>query len=359
MKATLDWVEVVLGVLVVGATVLPAWRARTWWVRIWDFPRLQIGVLGALTWIALLSGPPALPAALDATLIVLLALAVVIQFLAVWRYSRLAPREVQRSTLNDPACRLSLTISNVLQSNRQAPRLLAEIRRADPDIVVCVETDNWWKRELDVLLETHPHTMQQPMANKYGMLLYSRLRLHEPRTEFLVQDDIPSFHCLLQLQGGQRVRLHCLHPRPPVLGEADSSLPREAELLIVARCVRDSQLPVVLCGDLNDVAWSRTTRQLQKVSGLLDPRKGRGMFGTFHASLPGLRVPLDHIFHSDGFRLVSLQRLRYVGSDHLPVHAVLSLEPAASGQQTAPEADREDLEQAKITVEEGLRENGR
>ena len=50
-----------------------------------------------------------------------------------------------------------------------------------------------------------------------------------------------------------------------------------------------------------------------------DPRKGRGMFATFHAALPGLRFPLDHCFHSPGFRLVRLDVLPAIGSDHFPI----------------------------------------
>ncbi|TFY99932.1 endonuclease/exonuclease/phosphatase family protein [Ramlibacter rhizophilus] len=346
---------VTLGALVIVLSVLPLLRSKVWWIRVWEFPRLQLGLLGvlALAWLISLSPLDTLPRLI---LVSLLALCTVAQFAAVWRYSRLAPVEAQTSDGADPDRRLSLTVSNVLESNRQADRLLAQLRQADADIVLCVETDDWWREQLDALTATHPHTIACPIANTYGMLLYSRLPLHEPRIEFLVQDDVPSFHMLVGLRNGQRVRLHCVHPRPPAPSEAESSVPRDAELLMVARKIRDETLPVILCGDLNDVAWSRTTRQFQKVSGLLDPRKGRGMFATFHARLPGLRFPLDHIFHSPEFRLVSMGRLGYVGSDHFPMHAVFSLEPSARHVQSAPQADAEDLQEARETVAQGLRE---
>jgi endonuclease/exonuclease/phosphatase (EEP) superfamily protein YafD len=153
------------------------------------------------------------------------------------------------------------------------------------------------------------------------------------------------------------VWLNAVHPRPPAPGESDHSLPRDAELLVVGARVRDAleregSRPVVVFGDLNDVAWSRTTRLFQKVSRLLDPRKGRGLFPTFHARWPGLRWPLDHVFFSDDFRLVAMRRLDYVGSDHFPVYVCLSHEPPAAAEQEAPEADSDDIAAAQATVRE-------
>ena len=110
---------------------------------------------------------------------------------------------------------------------------------------------------------------------------------------------------------------------------------------------------MVVCGDINDVAWSRTTRLFQKISGLVDPRKGRGMFSTFHARYPGVRFPLDHILHSTEFRLVEMRRLPYVGSYHFPVVATLSLEPNATAKQAAPAPDGADEHETRKTIAEG------
>ena len=62
------------------------------------------------------------------------------------------------------------------------------------------------------------------------------------------------------------------------------------------------------------------------MSGLLDPRIGRGLFNTFDAGNPIFRFPLDHVFHSSHFRLFRLCRLPKVGSDHFPVLVELNLE---------------------------------
>lgn len=118
----------------------------------------------------------------------------------------------------------------------------------------------------------------------------------------------------------------------------------------MGRRVSEATGPVVVCGDLNDVAWSRSTRLFQKISGLLEPRKGRGFFSTFHARYPGFRVPIDHVFHSDHFRLVKMRRLGYVGSDHFPVHIVLSYEPEAVHEQEGLHADAADHHEADQTI---------
>jgi endonuclease/exonuclease/phosphatase (EEP) superfamily protein YafD len=347
----LDVLALALGGMAVIATTLSLIRARAWWIRIWDFPRVQVALLGVAA-LALGAAGGSLLEWPEAALAAPAAAAVGYQIALVWRYTPLAPREVQQTRRDEHDRQISLMVSNVLQTNRQAERLLAVVRECDPDLVLCVETDDWWEQRLDALTATHSHVVRRPLSNTYGMLLYSRLPLEEPEVSFLVEPDIPSIQAGVRLRNGTLVRLNCVHPRPPVPGESDESLERDAELLLVGKRVRDAQTPVIVCGDLNDVAWSRTTRLFQKVSRLVDPRKGRGFYSTFHARWPGFRYPLDHVFHSDDFRLVSMGRLGYVGSDHFPVYVALSHEPEATAEQDAPEESAEDLREAHDTIAE-------
>jgi endonuclease/exonuclease/phosphatase (EEP) superfamily protein YafD len=135
-----------------------------------------------------------------------------------------------------------------------------------------------------------------------------------------------------------------VHPAPPSPTENEESTERDAELLVVAKSVAEVDGPVIVAGDLNDVGWSATTRLFRKISGLLDPRIGRGMFNTFHAHHWYLRWPLDHLFHSKHFTLSFMRRLPDCGSDHFPVLIELVYEPERGAAQEGLTADRKDEE---------------
>ncbi len=182
------------------------------------------------------------------------------------------------------------------------------------------------------------------------MAIWSRLPLDDFEVQHIVQEDIPSFHATLRLRDGAGVRIHCLHPRPPAPQEGDTSAPRDAELVVMANRIREAREaresegpakpPHIVLGDLNDVAWSRTTELFLKISGMLDPRRGRGLYNSFHAEHWWFRVPLDHVFVSPEFRLIDMRRLDYVGSDHYPMCIEVALEPDADAQQSQEDGRR-------------------
>ena len=355
-----QWVTVGLGVLAALLTVLSLFPGSHWSVRLWDFPRLQIAAVAAAAGIAygtlFFDG-----GALEWAFLAATAATTLWQAYKIFPYTPLAPIQVQRSrigsvkgraldTRRHPSFRLLIT--NVLMENKQHGKLLRVIEDAAPDVVLAVETDAAWARALKPLERTYPHTLFQPQENYYGMMLFSRLPLREARCEFLVQDDIPSMHAVLELPGGVKVSLHGIHPRPPEPIRDQDSTPRDAELVIMGKIIGDEEdRPTIVAGDLNDVAWSPTSELFIRLSGLLDPRRGRGFFNSYNAKNPLFRYPLDHVFHSNDFRLVDLQRLPSIGSDHFPMLVELSYEPQAEAAQPEPEKEPGDEERAQERLE--------
>jgi endonuclease/exonuclease/phosphatase (EEP) superfamily protein YafD len=138
------------------------------------------------------------------------------------------------------------------------------------------------------------------------------------------------------------------------------SAPRDAELVLVGKeiAAHEREVPTIVCGDLNDVAWSFTTQLFLRISKLLDPRMGRGMYNSYNANSHVFRFPLDHVFHSNEFKLIDLRVLGHVGSDHFPMLIALSCEPeAATREQPEPETKAEDHEDAhEIVGEQAERE---
>jgi len=230
--------------------------------------------------------------------------------------------------------------------------LLDLVNKYQPDVLLTLETNEIWREKLKDLNNYYPYKVEYPLENTYGMLLYSRLDLLETEVKFLIENDIPSIHTKIRLKSGIIIRLHAVHPKPPIPGESTSSEERDAELIVVAKEVKDVDEPVIVAGDLNDVAWSHTTRLFQRISGLLDPRIGRGFYNTYNAKIPLLRWPLDHIFHSKHFKLAKLEIIPNFDSDHFPVYIQLNYEDGAKNQQKEKKPENDDMEEANETLEE-------
>ncbi|STZ76567.1 endonuclease/exonuclease/phosphatase family protein [Bergeriella denitrificans] len=357
MNPTVYYTALCFLALPLMTTLLPLVKHDHWLFRVWDFPRLQIAV-AALVCIPL-AAILAWQAPAFGVLALINALCLAYQLWHISAYTRLSKPTVLRYCGESDERSISLLTSNVLTPNRQSDKLLAQIRTYRPDVVLTLETDLWWQEKLDTLEQSgYVHNVKVPLDNLYGMHLYSRLQLDDVQVRHWVAPDIPSIAARLQLRSGEWVRIYCLHPQPPSPTEAATATDRDAELLLVGQEIAKTDEPVFVFGDLNDVAWSSTSTLFQKISGLLDPRKGRGMFSTFHAHYRLLRWPLDHIFHSHHFMMRDIRVLPDIGSDHFPVYGAFQYHPAATALQDEPVADREDKQEAaeKIADSDPIKE---
>ncbi|MBB6609843.1 endonuclease/exonuclease/phosphatase family protein [Pontibacter sp. Tf4] len=345
-----------LATFAILGTALPLLHSQEWYVRVFDYPRLQLFAL-AIVCLPLYIWLAPRHRKRDKFLLAALLITIIYQAVNIYPYTFLAPKEVKDADRKThPNSWVSLLVSNVLMDNQEHEKLIALIQKQKPDIVLLLESDSVWQQALTPVTKHYPYRVEIPLENTYGMHLYSRLPLRQQKVSYLLDKDVPNVKTFVRLRNGVWVELHAVHPKPPVPTEDPTSERRDAEIVMIARDIANSKYPVIVAGDFNDVAWSRTTELFQEVSGLLDPRLGRGFYNTFNVNYFFLRWPLDHIFHSTHFKVESIKRLTDIGSDHFPIYIRLSFAPENKYEQEEPEADKQTQEEASELIEEGKEE---
>ena len=333
------------GVLIL-LTGLSMIESNEWWIRIWDFPRVQI-----LAGLALAVGLALwLDRGAGRWIAMACAIAAGWQLYRIYPYTPLAKTELafaDEPSTPDGRC-FSVLSLNVLESNRDYWRTARLIDRVQPDLLLLMETDQQWADALAPQLGRYPHRLQRPIDNTYGMIFATRLPMRDGRVETIARKDTPSIHA--ELTAGAPFRVIALHPRPPVPGQDTNA--RDAEIAVAARRAAHSGLPVMAIGDFNDVAWSHTSQLFKRVGGYLDARIGRGTFATFPARTPLLGWPLDHMFVSPEFKVRGLEVLEDVGSDHLPIHSRLCLTGSTAANSSPEPVSREDRRDVKETLQD-------
>lgn len=344
-----------LSAFLVLATLVPYLPISHGLVRVGAFPLQQVMGIALIMLVGILVARPA--GASWLAIEVVLALIVVIQLWQILPYTPLWTKEsLTYDAGRDSGDTVTIVSSNVKMSNDDYQGLSDVIAAEDPDIVILMEVNEKWLEGVRGLTSRYEHVVPVPQDDSYGLLLASRLPLSNVTVRFVLTENVPSIVATVETSGGRKFRLYVVHPEPPVPSRETDG--RDGEMSLVAFETRDEGLPVAVTGDLNDVAWSVTTKRFRRISQLLDPRIGRKVFSTFDARFPLVRWPLDHLFHSPEFRVKGMKRLKPCGSDHFPVRfdLVLCSEPEAESHPDA--ADGYDVERAEELVEGAERRDG-
>ena len=340
----------IFGIVAIVLTIFPFIPVDHWAIRVFDFPHIQLTVLtltAFLTYFIKFS----IRSVIDYAFVSVLFLCLLFQGLKIFPYTTLSKYEVQNSSVGNTDI-FSIYTANVLQDNSKIDLAIKDALKFDADLVLFTETNASWIKSLKKGLgNNYPYKIEVPLENTYGMLLFSKMKFEDEKVMYLVEDTIPSIHTKLILNSNKRIQLFAIHPAPPTPQHNPSSVDRDAELMKIAKASLNSDFPVLVIGDFNDVAWSETTSLFQKFSGLLDLRKGRGLYSTYNAKSWIMRWPLDHIFTSAEFRVTDVQMGAKTGSDHFPFYTQISLEPKLASQQRLPAPSEKEIQNAFDQIE--------
>lgn len=340
----------VVGILFLSS-VLPLSKIPHGAIRGLAFPREQFFLLTLVMFVFALvffDSHLRLYAVITLTVVAAIHLAYVVKFTPLWTQQSV---DASQAELDDTDSHVTILASNVKQSNRDFGALIDLIKEKKPEIATALEVDQEWTDELHAALkDDYAHWVTAPKDNSYGMVLMSKLPLAETQVRELLVEDVPSIKTTVRNANGQEWRLYIVHPEPPVPNHDTKG--RDGEIALIGIEASKDDMPAIVTGDLNDVAWSTTTRRFQRLSGLLDPRVGRGFYNTFHAGIPMMRWPLDHLFHDAEFRLISMSRLRNIGSDHFPIMFSLALTQTEAAITTPEPSDAEERDEVREIVQD-------
>lgn len=336
------------GLLAVLLTVVPFFAADYWWIRMFDYPHIQLTILTFTAFICYFVRFD-LKNYKDYFFAFVIGACLLFQFYKIYPYTPIAENEIKSVESFESSKNLKVYISNVLQKNNKKHLLLEDIEKFKPDIVVLLETNNDWIKATKTLAKDYKYSVKKPLPNTYGMLMYSNKELINPKVNFLVADSIPSIEAKLKLNDKDTIQLYVIHPTPPMPQHNPKSTDRDGEMMITAKMARDSKLPTIVMGDFNDVAWSQTSKKFEKLSELLDPRIGRGFYTTYNANSFLLRWPLDHVYLSKEFLVNDMDKGENINSDHFPMFASVVLQRNNTNEEVEPISE-EQLKEINKTI---------
>jgi endonuclease/exonuclease/phosphatase (EEP) superfamily protein YafD len=334
---------IALALLVLFVTLAPMTQSARWWIRGWDFPRVQIaGMAAIVAGLALFVDDP-----LRLGIILAMVASGIYQAWRIYPFTPLAREDISLAERHDDDIRC-LAI-NVEMGNDRYDDVARVIREVDADIVFLMETDQTWVDRMEDALSRYDTIHREPLDNYYGLVWATRLKVGKVETVQLTVEKTPTLFALLEDRAGRAFRFVGLHPKPPVPGVDTEE--RDAQTLYAACFARDTDEPVVIMGDFNDAAWSDTAYRFTHAGRYMDVRAGRGFYSSFHARYWWFRCPIDQLYVTEGVAVSHFEIGPYVGSDHFPVIARLNFDPDRAARHVKVDKSLSAEEQAEIEAE--------
>lgn len=305
----------ILAILAIVGAFLPLWDSDHWIVRgqnNFKFPYLILSIALLLMWVVV-----GVDTIVDHAVVAGLCGAVIHCAWVMLPFTAMYPTEMPTVPSSRPSLRL--LVYNVLQTNREYGKLIDLVDRVEPESILLLETGLAWDAAMEPLRGIYPYEVKEIREDTYGIIYLSKYEIKEGGINTWVTPEVPSVE-VLHMIDRRPFRLVGLHPKPPVPGEKLYSTTKDKEIARAGHYL--SQLKEdesrIMLGDLNDVAWSRAAKHFKQMTGMVDPRVGRGTYSTFPTQY-WIRFPLDHVFCSRDLGVVDFRRMPHIGSDHFPV----------------------------------------
>ena len=320
MKKFFQFLAAAFAIVLLAVTAVSLAPSDTWFIRAVDVAREPLMALAGVLAQCAIGLPKWRKRILTVSVLVVL-----LNLWRIWPYSWLAPAEIDTvpgnsasATMGEAAQCFTAYALNVKMENRDYAPVIEQVRAADADIVLLMETDRAWAEALRPALGEYPAIEEHPQDDTYGMVFATRLDLQSITYRENTSRNTPTLYAMLGLPNGDSFEFIGLHPKPPLPGQDTGK--RDANIARAGSAVPRGN-PAIVMGDFNDVPWSRTTTRFREEGGWVDPRIGRGTYPTFPASYVPLGWPLDQVMVKGGVRVADFTVMPATSADHRAMKA--------------------------------------
>lgn len=215
---------------------------------------------------------------------------------------------------------------NTQAANPQIELVIEYLQSSEADIVFLTEVTPRLLSLLDDSEIPFTDVAGTPQRTPNGILALARTEGIQGYLTNLGKGRLPAVVLEVRL-GDQPVEILGLHTSSP--GSADRARARDEQLAGTAAWASESEVPVVVIGDLNATPFTHSFRTLVN-AGLEDAQRGRGISGSWPAGWGVLKIPIDHVLHSEALTTTRYDRGTAAGSDHLSLEVTVTLAADAS-----------------------------
>lgn len=215
-----------------------------------------------------------------------------------------------------PKAEFSLLSFNVLFDNPTPSKLVDGILANPPDVALILESPGI-SHQFDRLKRALPYSVGCEEGKACDISLHSAWPMANARVQRLPpfsRDRLVSAELTLN---GETVTIVGVHLSKPYFDGASW-----VELQAVGEFLKTIEGPVVMAGDFNTAPWSDPLATLAANQSLAI---GGWPSATWPVNLGLLGVPIDNVFSRGNARIKTLEAGDPLGSNHLPLRAVISL----------------------------------
>ena len=222
------WLLRIFAFFLLLISVLPLIPTGKWYVRWWDFPRLQIAILLLTLVVIILCLTLRGGFQREYTIwLVLLTTGLVWQGSHIIRFSKLWPTEVD--SISEDQTGIKIVVSNLDYENKTPDSVAGELAAEEADVLLLVEYHDGWVPRLEKLKEVYPYRHDEVRGEGLGMAVWSKIPFASAKTRHLISDRRASLWVQLDLDSGKHVNFVGVHPNASrVVGLYGGYSPRQS-----------------------------------------------------------------------------------------------------------------------------------